>query len=237
MVASDWVDSTMHEFEDWKSAWLSLKDTVISGVQRLVDLGMSKQIANRPLEAFQWYQALVSATEWENFVALRAHHAAQFELQYLADMILNALNSSTPRVLTATEWHLPFGDKLDDARLIAFRDQLESKGTSVTLEELRRIIVIARCARVSYNNFDGSDDYQKDWMLYRQLLSDVHMSPFEHVARPMDIDEYQTYRLVTPTHIDYGRCGNFRGFIQARKLLPYDVERRSEPRIRPLTFE
>src|SRR5487761_1175166 len=43
-----------------------------------------KQIANRLLEPFMWHTAIVTATDWRNFFALRANPSAQPEIQRAA---------------------------------------------------------------------------------------------------------------------------------------------------------
>lgn len=44
-------------------------------------------------------------------------------------------------------------------------------------------ISAARCARVSYNNHDGSKpDIKKDLKLYGHLYDSKHMSPMEHAC-------------------------------------------------------
>jgi thymidylate synthase ThyX len=51
--------------------WRSSMYDAIQRASHLNRLGLTKQMANRPLEAYMWHTVLVSATEWENFFALR----------------------------------------------------------------------------------------------------------------------------------------------------------------------
>jgi hypothetical protein len=92
------------------------------------------------------------------------------------------------------EWHIPFGDNI----LISGLEGLEAN-TTKTIK-----IAIARCARVSYMNFEGKDDYAADIRLHDMLKESGHMSPFEHVAQALD----------TPI-----QSGNFVGFQQYRKTI------------------
>ena len=71
--------------------------------------------------------------------------------------------------------------------------------------ELKKKISIARCARISYNNFEGNDDYLTDIKLFDRLVGNIprHMSPTEHVAMALD----------TNTSI-----GNLKGFKQYRYM-------------------
>jgi hypothetical protein len=154
----------------------------------LSKLGTHKQIANRVTEPYAHIQTIVTATDFENFFCLRAHKDAQPEFKYLAFLMLRAYIESTPKSLEVGQWHLPFADKyipegLTEAQLLK--------------------ITTARCARVSYANFEGDIDFQKDYKLHDSLLENGHMSPFEHAARCED-------SLVC--------SGNLRGFTQYRKL-------------------
>jgi len=78
------------------------------------------------------------------------------------------------------------------------------------------------------------DDYEADVNLYNRLTSSGHFSPFEHVARTMNDDEYFTNvrGKITDGKIEddaFGWFGNFRGFVQDRKMRPQ--ENHSDPRI------
>jgi thymidylate synthase ThyX len=142
-----------------------------------------------------------TATEWQNFIALRAHDQAEIHIQDAAYKVLDALNNSIPKLLQPGEWHIPFGDNMDFDKL-----REVSKLSVFTKEEedsLRVKIAIARCARVSYMNFEGKDDYAADIKLFDMLKESGHMSPFEHVA------------CALPGAIV---SGNFIGFEQFRKV-------------------
>ncbi len=67
---------------------------------------------------------------------------------------------------------------------------------------------VARCARVSYLNHDGTESTpEQDYQLYDRLLgsSPIHASPAEHQAKAVSDP--------------FARSGNFRGWIQYRKTL------------------
>ena len=132
---------------------------------------------------------VVTAIDWGNFFNLRAHKAAQPEFQELAFKMLEVLSKSSPKVLQPGEWHLPFADRYVPNGL----------GESELLK-----IVTARCARVSYVNFEGDIEFQKDYDLHDSLTVDGHVSPTEHAAQALDKPE---------------RSGNFIGFKQYRKTL------------------
>lgn len=190
-----------------KHDWLVARNVAIESVRRLNDLGLHKQIANRILEPWTHMRLILSGTEFENFFALRAHPDAQPEFQALAFKMLNLYNVSEPKVLRPNEWHIPFGDRIDnDDVALAWEKQSGQWGGSIDNEILillKRKIAVARCARISYLNFEGKDDYVADIRLCNRLFGSVprHLSPTEHVAQCMDDDSFHA---------------NFRGWKQYR---------------------
>lgn len=223
-----------------------MRTRVISFCDELNILGVTKQVINRYLEPYQYYQVLVTATEWDNFIGLRSHPDAEIHIAELSDKVLEALNTSQPKELQPGDWHLPFGDTFDLE--ILRKDALDLK---LTVEELKIAVAIARCARVSYNNFNGSkNEYKKDYALFKKLFINqpIHASPSEHVAYAMSYMEYITNvrgelqvtaskDLKTLTYNlednmdSLGWCRNFRGWIQYRTMLDNDTIW-SDPRLK-----
>jgi thymidylate synthase ThyX len=196
-----WSDPQI--IDELHKEWLRSRDNSVEQATRLNKMGLTKQICNRLLEPYMWHKVIVTATDWENFFSLRAHGDAEIHIQKLAYMMLDDYNKSTPKTLKKGEWHIPFGDKFDSERL----SKLETDNAKVK-------IASARCARISYNNFHGKDDYEADIKLHDRLISSGHASPFEHCAGAMDDDNYH---------------GNFKGFIQYRKMLA--DENRTDSRV------
>ena len=193
-----------------KSQWLDARNYAVHRAKQLNERGLTKQLCNRLLEPFMMHTIIATATEWENFIALRAHDQAEIHIQDAAYKILDALNNSKPALLKPGEWHIPFGDKIDGEKLadIYYSEQLESP------IEAAIKIAIARCARVSYMNFEGKDDYAADIKLFNMLKESGHMSPFEHVAQALSYDK---------------QSGNFIGFEQYRKTI--EGESKSDDRL------
>lgn len=54
-----------------KSAWLVARNKAIDQAKHLNERGITKQLCNRLLQPFMWHTVIVTATEWENFFALR----------------------------------------------------------------------------------------------------------------------------------------------------------------------
>lgn len=87
--------------------WMDARDEAIRYAECLSRDGLTKQICNRLLEPFMWHQAIVTATEFQNFFSLRAEGAAEIHLQSLAYKMLDAYNESIPKLLQPGEWHIP----------------------------------------------------------------------------------------------------------------------------------
>jgi len=54
-----------------RTKWLEAKWVAFSKAKELAQLIVTKQLCNRLLEPFMWQTVIVTATEWENFFALR----------------------------------------------------------------------------------------------------------------------------------------------------------------------
>jgi thymidylate synthase ThyX len=206
-----------------QSEWLSARDTAMLQAKALNELGVTKQLCNRLLEPFLYHTIIATATEWENFIALRAHDMAEIHIQDAAYKVLDALNNSTPKMLEPGQWHIPFGDKINTAKfehLFDYDKQTDQwcwdlmDKERFSTQDLQIKIAVARCARVSYMNFEGKDDYKSDIKLHDMLKESGHMSPFEHVAQ-----------VVTGVY----ESGNFKGFKQYRKTI--EGENKKEERI------
>ena len=165
--------------------WHEAKEDGVKHAKRLNEIGIHKQVANRLMEPFFHMTTLVTATEYDNFFKLRAHSAAQPEIRDLAYKMLDALADSIPDRKEEGQWHIPFGDKFVD-------------GLSI---EQKLKVATARAARVSYKTFDGEINYDKDYVLHDQLLSEGHYSPFEHCAQAeigvhANFSQWKPYRLI-----------------------------------------
>lgn len=254
MQGNEFYDEGSEEAKAAEWAWLRGRDKniqtckLLSGdlvlenyLEEQVELDVTKQIINRLLEPWMWHTAIVTATEWENFYALRAHPAAEIHIAALAEKILEQANLSTPKLLKPGEWHIPFGDMIDKDKLyLIFKDswrsnnytfpanaEIHDKSWNDFINKARIRIATARCARVSYLNFEGKDDYEADIKLHDRLAEMGHWSPFEHCARAMTFGERHSIDL--GNHEMEGFSGNFKGFIQYRKM--FDTENKKDERL------
>lgn len=216
------------EIKQLEIAYLDGRDNAIKTAEKLSGLGLTKQIVNRGLEPYMWHTVILTACDFENFIALRAHEAAEIHIQKLAYVMLEELNNSTPKLLQPGEWHIPFGDRMDETQISELINVLcPIQPASVNwyqdmVQNIKIKIATARCARVSYTvvGEEGkTDNYSNDVKLHDRLLSMGHLSPFEHCARTMSEEEFNINEW----------SGNFNGFVQYRKMLPN--ENRKDSRI------
>ena len=160
-----------------KNLWIDAAENAAATAEKMQELGLHKQVVNRVLEPFQIMQTVVTATEWENFFQLRISEFAQPEIKALAVAMKEAMTNSTPFQMPYGEYHVPYVTAEE-------RDEYKSRKDWRTL----CMVASARCARVSYLNHDGSNpDIAKDLELATKLKDAYHASPFEHVARPLDL--------------------------------------------------
>ena len=220
-----------------KEMWLLAAHKAAGMAERMMDLGLHKQVINRVLEPFTFIDVVVTSTEWNNWFALRDHPAAQPEIQELAKAMRAAKDASIPQILTPGEYHLPYISDEDYQAAERFcqigRITRDMPSKREILEVLLKISV-ARCARVSYKAFDGNPSpIEKDIELYNQLLGSqpMHASPAEHQATPM-----HTVTMIAPDYASYEEpfaqdkefeffgypdsWSNLRGWLQYRKTLP-----------------
>ena len=195
--------------EDARKIWLDGRDQAVKSAQRLLALGVHKQVVNRIIEPWMWITIIVSATEWENVWGLRCHPMAEPHFQKLAYTARDAMAASVPKELKEGEWHLPLIFP-EDAEALGYVDASEGGRrvrTKAEFDEVVMKISVGRCARVSYLTHDGKRELDKDIELHDRLVvqQPLHASPAEHVAQA----------LATPE-----RSGNFIGFRQYRKTLP-----------------
>lgn len=160
-------------------------------------VGLHKQVANRLLEPWQFISVIVTATEWDNFFALRDHKDAQPEIKALAVAMKTAMSAATPQRLARGQWHLPY---------VSGHEEIDyDTGTLLKLSA-------ARCARVSYLTHEGKDPSVKaDTELHDKLVGGdpIHASPIEHQAKYVG--------KVVPKHLR----SNLQGWVQYRKVFEH----------------
>ena len=185
--------------------WRLGANMAASTAETLFAMGLHKQWSGRVIEPFVWANVLLTATDWNNFLALRDHPDAQPEMQALAQAIRQCLMESIPRLLEPGQWHLPY----------TLPDERESLSVSL----LQRLSV-SRSARVSYSPFDGNASIEKELERYDLLVGSqpIHASPCEHQSTPDSVAFRKTKG--EPIYTSPELHGNLCGWVQYRKLLP-----------------
>lgn len=168
-------------------AWFDARDAAVEAARNL--LKAAKDDANRVLEPFIWHTAIVTATDWDNFFALRDHEEAAIPMQRIARLMKEAMWESIPRHLDYGQWHLPLvGDF--EADVANLQGQFGGR------------VSAGRCARSSYSNHRNPETPKESAARWEMLSSRGHWSPGEHPALCIDEPDF---------------IGNFRGWKQLRK--------------------
>lgn len=179
-----------HDADQAQLIWRSAFDNMIDASLELSKLGVAKEHVNRLLEPFAYVQAIITATEWDNFFNLRLHGDAQKEIQVLASKIHTAMKESTPQRVEYGEWHAPQTAPLPDE-----------------LNQWQRLDGSA--AQMAIVSYLGPKAHSVNGLLHLagNLKVDEHMSPFEHQATPhrtgmANFVGWQSYRSVMENTCD-----------------------------------
>lgn len=261
----DLIESILKEYkyqektlDDW---WLFARDKAVETACVMYVFRTTKQLCNRLLEPFMWHSVIVTATEWENFFALRCpkykhdegdgdftyyrskkdivkqqpqqyygwtdlmylqnnEGQAEIHMMALAEAMWDAYNENTPKKLKAGEWHIPFGNNIENLSLYLTKNhkdfEVDQPNEEQILNAYKIKIATARCARISYTvvGEEGKEpNYENDIKLHDKLANDGHWSPFEHCAQVMETSKY-----LSPSQPLECWSGNFKGFTQYRKM-------------------
>lgn len=190
MVSNDLL--TPAQLQDWNDDVRELFDVTAKFAEKWAERG-HKQHVNRYLEPFLFTTVLVTATDWDNFFRLRLDHASQPEMQQVAKAMHDALQESKPSV---DRWHIPFSELMPPDAPIGVKVMIAS----------------ARCARLSYQQQDGTFSTDSDLKLGYKLWADGHLSPFEHCA--FDTQTKERYGNFTT-------WANLRYFLERNFTVPF----------------
>lgn len=245
-------------FTGWREniirlGWIAASKAAVFSAKKLSKLGLTKQLCNRLLEPFMYHTVIVTATDFENFFALRAHGAAEIHIAKLAELMLEDYNNSTPARLNEGDWHIPFGDKIDLDKLYTKIEadhgiydpiisyQEANGGISETNQKIiiqyKLKVATARCARISYIvvGEEGKEwTIEQDIKVHDKLMNDGHMSPFEHCGQTMTTHQYEnesSYNADDGPEGTWGWSGNFKGFIQYRKIFANENKKDSRVKL------
>lgn len=220
---------------DAKFIWDNAAASAAAYADQLRRGQVHKQIVNRILEPFTHIRVVVTSTSWINFYGLRDHKDAQPEIRILAQGMKKAHEESKPTRLNIGDWHLPYITADDHSNAYNHCKHLRVTRDEPSNSEVTGLLLkvsAARCARASYNNFEGRPStIQEDLDLFGKLVEDqpIHASPTEHQATPMNLTLPYVNNM-NPATWEQGvtsmdrkghlYSGNLLNFIQFRKLIP-----------------
>ncbi|MDT8871557.1 FAD-dependent thymidylate synthase [Komagataeibacter rhaeticus] len=190
-----------HDRAATEALWYDSVRYAIETARLMASHGAHKQIVNRILEPFAHINVVVTATEWDNFFALRDHEDAQPEIRALAQAMKAAMRAAPVQMLDLGQWHLPF---VTPEEIREYQGLMDPTGNL-------RAVSSARCARTSYLTHDGrKSTLAEDVALGERLTKSrpFHASPFEQQATPY-----------VPGFHDETDQRNFRGWVQNRALM------------------
>ncbi|MBS1960722.1 MAG: hypothetical protein JST04_00795 [Bdellovibrionales bacterium] len=151
---------------------------------------------------------------------------ADIHMIALAETMWDAYNESTPKKLNADDWHIPFEDTINLSDLTNTLKELNGEVYENMFLPTKIKISTAMCARTSYTVIGEEGkrpNLLNDIKLHDRLSLNGHWSCFEHCAKSMNQIEYnEVYNSINKSNggivKDFGWSGNFRGFIQYRKM-------------------
>jgi hypothetical protein len=162
---------------------LEMRDYCAQRVEQLMSLGIAKQDCNRYIEPWMQGGCIItfSGNALTHFLDLRTKPGVQEDMKRHAVELEELVNQSKPQLLNPGEWHIPYLDKWTPKK--------------TGINEILKISA-ARCARQSYENFDGDFTIEKDFELFYKLINPnpPHMTPLEHQAISLETPE-QCYTL------------------------------------------
>jgi len=221
-----------HGVERMKMLWLRARDKAVETAEIMLgDPGIAphKQVVNRLIEPFSHITVLVTSTNWANFFALRDHPDADPTIAELAAAMKVKFDENEPRHLGYADAHLPFIQEKDYEAGKEYLGGItrytyagfEKRAQAMrcwTLDAYLMELSVARCARVSYSNHDGTEpNPAADRRLFSKLMEStpLHASPAEHQAVPDKLvfdGAHNKWCWVKPE-----MHGNFFGWRQFRK--------------------
>ena len=146
--------------------WAAAANHAVLHANDMADHNVHHSVCNRILEPFLPIAHLMTGTRdgWQYLLRLRLDAHADVHAQALARAIDAALAASEAQPTTL---HLPFDGPAD----------------AIHCRSDRMLLSISRCARISYLNYDGPTEPEKEWPFVRRLWESEHYSPFEHIAQ------------------------------------------------------
>lgn len=218
----DWAEGVYRDATN-EEAWLEAMHAAIRFARAFDGAGYHKQIVNRLLEPFSHITVVCTATEWDNFFALRIHDDAEPHIKLLAERMKEAIDTAPVQELEPGEWHMPFvsSEFNHDLHLMVHHGHDEwNRHLHEALE-----MSVACCGSTSYKTVEGFDMTQpRAHELYERFTKSIpmHASPTEHQAQADGVYNGQYHRVENLKHdwMHPDQHANFVGFRQYRHMLP-----------------
>ncbi len=154
----------------FQERYLEYANLALDQAEKELNLGTSKQIANRLLAPFSYTKVVCTADEfgWNNFFQLRTEESVEPNLRAIARAMKNLYNQSEPIFRNEHECHLAFRDKAE-----------QFLKNNLNLEDLMKVSA-SLCAKISYNTQEKEDSLEKHLERFHLLKSYQHYSTMEH---------------------------------------------------------
>lgn len=204
--------------------WLTARDKAVEQAKKLNDLGVTKQVTNRILEAYMWVTQLVTGTR-EAYEHLFNQRCPEYEIGGVKGRSKKemGLDLSDEEWLTCNKGHaeihfMDLAEKMYDALRDSEPKELKPGELHVpyldtplmTPDLSSEDVIKYSCGLTAHTSYTTIGDgtkmtIEKARGLFKHCLENGHYSVFEMIGRAMSKDE-----------LDDPRRRGFRGFIQLR---------------------
>lgn len=204
--------------------WLTARDKAVEQAKKLNDLGVTKQVTNRILEAYMWVTQLVTGTR-EAYEHLFNQRCPEYEIGGVKGRSKKemGLDLSDEEWLTCNKGHaeihfMDLAEKMYDALRDSEPKELKPGELHIpyldtplmTPDLFPEDVIKYSCGLTAHTSYTTIGDgtkmtIEKARGLFNHCLENGHYSVFEMIGRAMSKDE-----------LDDPRRRGFRGFIQLR---------------------
>lgn len=208
--------------------WLTARDKAVEQAKKLNDLGVTKQVTNRILEAYMWVTQLVTGTR-EAYEHLFNQRCPEYEINVAGQVFKGRSKKEMGLDLSDEEWLLSnkghaeihfmdLAEKMYDALRDSEPKELKPGELHIpyldtplmTPDLFPEDVIKYSCGLTAHTSYTTVGDgtrmtIEKARGLFKHCLENGHYSVFEMIGRSMSKDE-----------LDDPRRRGFRGFIQLR---------------------
>ena len=216
--------TTEEEIRERDLEWLTARDKAVEQAKKLNDLGVTKQVTNRILEAYMWVTQLVTGTR-EAYEHLFNQRCPEYEVNGVKGRSKKemGLNLTDEEWLLSNKGHaeihfMDLAEKMYDALRDSEPKELKPGELHIpyldtplmTPDLFPEDVIKYSCGLTAHTSYTTVGDgtkmtIEKARGLFKHCLENGHYSVFEMIGRAMSKDE-----------LDDPRRRGFRGFIQLR---------------------